>query len=76
MRESFTLPDLINLYGPTEATVDVSYYNCPGKVVNNVYIGRPKDNTKLYVVNEKNILQPIGVPGELLITGVAWPGAT
>ena len=70
MRESFTLPDLINLYGPTEATVDVSYYNCPGKDVKNVYIGKPIDNTKLYVVNEKNILQPIGVPGELLITGV------
>jgi fengycin family lipopeptide synthetase D len=70
MREFHSLPDLINLYGPTEATVDVSYYNCPRDNVKNVYIGRPIDNTKLFVVNWKNIIQPIGVPGELLITGV------
>jgi tyrocidine synthetase-3 len=70
MRKSFTLPDLINLYGPTEATVDVSYYDCPRDNIKNVYIGKPIDNTKLFVVNGKNILQPIGVPGELLITGV------
>ena len=70
LREFYHLPDLINLYGPTEATVDVSYYNCPRKDIRNVYIGRPIDNTKLFVVNGKNVLQPIGVPGELLITGV------
>jgi tyrocidine synthetase-3 len=70
LRESHSLPDLINLYGPTEATVDVSYYNCPRNNINNVYIGRPIDNTKLFVVNRNNIFQPIGVPGELLITGV------
>jgi amino acid adenylation domain-containing protein len=70
MRNSFSLPDLINLYGPTEATVDVSYYDCPGENITNVYIGKPIDNTKLFVVNGKNILQPTGVQGELLITGV------
>jgi amino acid adenylation domain-containing protein len=69
-RETYSLPGLINLYGPTEATVDVSYFNCPGENIENVYIGKPIDNTKLYVVNKKNIIQPIGVPGELLITGV------
>ncbi|MCE5345210.1 MAG: amino acid adenylation domain-containing protein [Bacteroidales bacterium] len=70
MRKFYSLPDLINLYGPTEATVDVSYYNCPRNGIENVYIGKPIDNTKLFVVNRKNILQPIGVPGELLIAGV------
>ena len=70
MREFYSLPDLINLYGPTEATVDVSYYNCPAKDIKNVYIGKPIDNTKLFVVDKKNLLQPIGVPGELIITGV------
>lgn len=70
MRTSYSLPDLINLYGPTEATVDVSYYNCPQENIKNVYIGKPIDNTNLFVVNSKNIIQPIGVPGELLITGV------
>ncbi len=70
MRNKYSLPDLINLYGPTEATVDVSYYNCPRNNIESVYIGKPIDNTKLFVVNQKNILQPIGVPGELLIAGV------
>ena len=70
MRKVHSLPHIINLYGPTEATVDVSYFNCPESEINNVYIGRPIDNTKLYVVNNKNMMQPIGVPGELLITGV------
>jgi len=69
-REFYSLPDLINLYGPTEATVDVSYFNCPRENIKNVYIGKPIDNTKLFVVNGKNIIQPIGVPGELIISGV------
>ncbi len=70
LRGAYKLPQLINLYGPTEATVDVSYYNCPLESAENVYIGKPIDNTRLYVVNGKNILQPLGVPGELLIAGV------
>jgi amino acid adenylation domain-containing protein len=70
MRKEFSLPDLINLYGPTEATVDVSYYNCPKENIENIYIGKPIDNTKLFVVNKLNEIQPIGISGELLITGV------
>lgn len=70
LRASYSLPDLINLYGPTEATVDVSYFDCPKKDINNVFIGRPIDNTKLFVVNNRNMIQPVGVPGELIITGV------
>ncbi|MFZ0281549.1 MAG: non-ribosomal peptide synthetase, partial [Bacteroidales bacterium] len=69
-REDHILPELINLYGPTEATVDVSYFNCPGSKVNKVFIGRPIDNTKLFVVSKRNKLQPVGIPGELIITGV------
>jgi surfactin family lipopeptide synthetase A len=64
---------LINLYGPTEATVDVSYFNCPtGKNVESqsIPIGKPIDNIQLYVVNKDMELQPIGVVGELCISGV------
>ncbi|MFD1830372.1 amino acid adenylation domain-containing protein [Streptomyces desertarenae] len=66
-------PRLVNLYGPTEATVDVSYYDCPsapGDPVRRVPIGRPVDNTSLYVVDPYDRPQPIGVPGELCIGGV------
>lgn len=62
---------LINLYGPTEATVDVSYYNCPsGLQIDKVFIGKPIDNIRLYVVDKNYKLQPLGIPGELCIAGV------
>ncbi|MDF2510690.1 MAG: hypothetical protein K0S04_556, partial [Herbinix sp.] len=61
---------LINLYGPTEATVDVSYYEC--RQLNDkqsVPIGRPIDNTRIYITDDSLNLMPIGVPGELCISG-------
>lgn len=61
---------LVNLYGPTEATVDVSYYQCDfrneGKTVP---IGKPIDNTRLYILDKNNHIVPVGVPGELYIAG-------
>ena len=61
---------LINLYGPTEATVDVSYFDCPeGQDIGLVPIGKPIDNIQLYVVDKYNNLQPVGIPGELCISG-------
>jgi len=62
---------LINLYGPTEATVDVSYYNCLpwGKTIKRIPIGKPIDNIRLYVLDRRHHLQPIGIPGELVISG-------
>ena len=62
---------LINLYGPTEATVDVSYYNCElHEGDRNVPIGKPIDNIMLHVLDRYDQLQPIGVVGELCISGV------
>ncbi|QKW10972.1 amino acid adenylation domain-containing protein [Streptomyces sp. NA04227] len=66
-------PRLVNLYGPTEAAVDVSYHDCPtdpSQPVRRVPIGRPVDNTRLYVLDPQGNLQPPGVPGELCIGGV------
>jgi amino acid adenylation domain-containing protein len=63
-------PVLVNLYGPTEATVDVSWYDCTDVKPEKVFIGKPIDNTGLFIVNEENNLQPINVQGELVITGV------
>ncbi|HLP60854.1 MAG TPA: amino acid adenylation domain-containing protein, partial [Candidatus Deferrimicrobium sp.] len=62
---------LVNLYGPTEATVDVSYFNCPShSQPNQIPIGKPIDNTNLFIINDRFGLQAIGVPGELYISGV------
>ncbi|AQT82913.1 hypothetical protein B1R94_18220 [Mycolicibacterium litorale] len=65
-------PRLVNLYGPTEATVDVSYFDCPTDPVHpprRVPIGRPIDNTRLYVLGAAGDPQPTGVPGELCVAG-------
>ena len=62
---------LSNLYGPTEATIDVTYYDCPkDNPINMVPIGKPIDNTQIYILNKDNQLQPIGISGELCIGGV------
>ncbi|MFC0781249.1 amino acid adenylation domain-containing protein, partial [Flavobacterium sp. HJSW_4] len=64
----FTNVSLMNLYGPTEATIDVSYFNC-SKNDTLIPIGKPIDNTQLFVLN--NNLHPvsIGVIGKLYISG-------
>jgi len=62
---------LVNLYGPTEATVDVSYYDCMREEsLTSVPIGKPIDNISLYVVNDALRIQPVGIAGELCISGV------
>lgn len=61
---------LINLYGPTEATVDVTYYDCQtDDAFSIVPIGRPIDNTKLYIIRDGKQVA-IGETGELCLAGV------
>jgi len=60
--------ELWNMYGPTETTIwstchRITQPHQPAR------IGRPIDNTQVYIVNEQLQLQPIGVVGELLIGG-------
>ncbi|MCP4154596.1 MAG: amino acid adenylation domain-containing protein, partial [bacterium] len=63
--------ELANLYGPTEATIDVSYYNCPtGGAIDKIPIGKPVDNTNLYIVDSTMKTQFLGGVGELCIAGV------
>ncbi|NTV91794.1 MAG: amino acid adenylation domain-containing protein [Chlorobiaceae bacterium] len=64
----------INTYGPTECSV-VSVFsepekiNCSYDLNRGLPIGRPMDNTALYVVDEHFCRVPFGMPGELLIGG-------
>lgn len=62
---------LINLYGPTEATVDVSYFNCYSDIpMSKVPIGKPIDNIRLYILDKNLEILPVGIAGELYISGV------
>lgn len=62
--------DLCNLYGPTEATIDVTYFDCfTNPSLDSVPIGQPISNTQLFILDDNNQVQPIGVPGELCISG-------
>ncbi len=66
--------DLHNLYGPTEAAIDVSAWPCRPDTLagaDRVPIGRPIDNTALYVLDPWLRPVPLGVPGELCIGGTA-----
>jgi acyl-CoA synthetase (AMP-forming)/AMP-acid ligase II len=64
--------ELHNLYGPTEAAIDVTSWHCAPESVagrSRLPIGRPIQNTRLYVVDPQGEPVPAGIPGELLIGG-------
>ncbi|MEU1448282.1 amino acid adenylation domain-containing protein [Streptomyces mirabilis] len=67
----FDIP-LHNLYGPTEATVAVTAWTGRpmGPDGGPTPIGRPTDNTQVYVLDASLQLVPTGVTGELYLSGV------
>ncbi|PLZ94152.1 non-ribosomal peptide synthetase, partial [Fischerella thermalis] len=66
--------ELINTYGPTEATVVATTYKLPLAPTDNpslkIPIGRPIPNAQTYVLDKYLQPVPIGVVGELYISGV------
>ncbi|WP_198014534.1 non-ribosomal peptide synthetase [Methylobacter marinus] len=69
--ELLTHSELHNLYGPTEAAIDVTAWACEaGTSTNSIPIGRPIDNTRIYILDAQGQPVPVGVPGELFIGGV------
>ncbi|MEU8271400.1 amino acid adenylation domain-containing protein, partial [Sphaerisporangium sp. NPDC049002] len=56
-----------NLFGPTETTV----WSTAGRIEahRRATIGRPIDNTRIHILDERGRLVPAGVPGELCIAG-------
>ncbi|HLP46093.1 MAG TPA: amino acid adenylation domain-containing protein [Candidatus Kapabacteria bacterium] len=60
--------EIVNEYGVTEAAVMSTIYrrqeNDP-----QIKIGHPIWNTRVYILDKRNRLQPIGIPGEVCIAG-------
>ncbi|WP_151737083.1 non-ribosomal peptide synthetase [Paenibacillus tengchongensis] len=56
---------LHNHYGPTETTVDTIITTCDETDV----IGRPVENSQVYIMSMSGQLQPMGMPGEMYIGG-------
>ncbi|NOQ24318.1 MAG: amino acid adenylation domain-containing protein, partial [Bacteroidales bacterium] len=59
---------LYNNYGPTENTVVTTRFEVQ-KLENNIPIGKPIENSQVYILDQNNQLQSIGVPGELCVSG-------
>ena len=60
---------LINGYGPTECTILITSFKVE-KAEDNIPIGKPLDNVKLYVVDANGHRVPVGACGELIAAGV------
>ncbi|WP_340203798.1 AMP-binding protein, partial [Ascidiimonas sp. W6] len=57
----------VNAYGPTETSICATTFH--GTIVDSVPIGSPIANTQIYILSEQQELVPIGVVGELCISG-------
>ncbi|CBG87371.1 enterobactin non-ribosomal peptide synthetase EntF [Citrobacter rodentium] len=73
--EQLTHAPLHNLYGPTEAAVDVSWYPASGEALaavngSSVPIGFPVWNTGLRILDAMMHPVPVGVAGDLYLTGI------
>jgi amino acid adenylation domain-containing protein len=64
---------MLNAYGPTECSDDVTHYaisETPAPDVTRIPIGRPIENTRIYILDERLSPVGIGVTGELCVGGV------
>ncbi|KDE27016.1 non-ribosomal peptide synthetase [Bacillus altitudinis] len=63
---------LLNVYGPTESTVFATYYPIDEVIpleARSIPIGKPLNQTGAYILSEHRQLQPIGMVGELCLSG-------
>lgn len=73
LKQHFPSAHFYNHYGPTEAVVGCCIYPLNDEIQGEqgaVPIGRPMNNTHVYVVDDFNKLAPPGTTGELLVAGI------
>jgi amino acid adenylation domain-containing protein len=62
---------VVNAYGPTEASDDITHhfmYVTPAR--NNVPLGKPIQNLRIYILDTARQLCPVGVAGEICVSGI------
>ncbi len=68
----FNKVKLVNSYGPTEASDTITHYHIVGddyKKYNRTPLGKSLFNTNIYILDENNKLLPVGVTGEICVSG-------
>jgi polyketide synthase PksJ len=70
-KEKYPAAKLVNMFGITETTIHVTYKEIKETDLesNTSNIGRPLPTLSAYVMDRDLNLQPIGIPGELCVTG-------
>lgn len=69
--EAYGSIPVVNAYGPTEASDDITHhfmYATPAR--NNVPLGKPVQNLRIYILDTARQLCPVGVAGEICVSGV------
>ena len=69
-KSAFPEVQVINLYGPTETSIGCISYEVTGTEEGKIPIGKPISNTHALIVDGQGNLVPIGVTGEIFITGM------
>ncbi|MFA0961136.1 amino acid adenylation domain-containing protein [Roseivirga sp. BDSF3-8] len=69
VRELHPHLQVINGYGPTENTTFSVCHKIDKAYSHNIPIGRPISNSTAYIFSKGDALQPIGIPGELIVGG-------
>ncbi|MCU0287894.1 MAG: non-ribosomal peptide synthetase, partial [Acidobacteria bacterium] len=69
LRHRYPYLKVINGYGPTENTTFSTTFLIDRDYAFNIPIGKPVANSTVYIIDKYNQLQPMGVPGELLVGG-------
>ena len=61
---------IINGYGPTETTICCTALEYKKDLKDGIVsIGRPLKNDNIYILSQDENIQPIGIPGEIYVTG-------
>jgi acyl transferase domain-containing protein/acyl carrier protein len=60
----------VDCYGQTECCDDVLHYTIPRSTDTSIVpIGTPSFNTRIFILNHHDQLQPMGLPGEICVSG-------